>query len=1357
MAAVYLHNALFGPPIPDDNPEHDTDEEIGSAEDAHQRQQSRPNQQQPEEITYPPQPQPTQVHSRRAYRVQSSGDYWKTTSSEFPFETGYSTSPSPPYVTPPSEPEDSRGQQQSDGGWAEAPPWTRPQPLRQTNVDSRDDSYPRTQSINNRFIPLERQEIHLQQRLDSTPPGLTSSVPIHLSETQLYNRNHTIHTADTPLEPTTHSPPIGIGGGRLMDDDADSSSDAMMRKRPRGRRRRVKSSASTLTTTTTTTKPRLSITSPLGANPEITQRPLVYTHDIETRAETEDIQRASRIVSLPLRPGRIPNTRMSARKRRWILIVRVLLTIFLSVWAAYSTARYWLAYSEYRPRPNADTTNPYPKEDPPRSLYALALAITSTVAVTLFAIDSAYLLYFAIYPHEKRPLGRVPTIGPIARNGTRTVADPQTLVPPQPRTSYGGKRPLTAATATTATAGDDKYTAIPLRSSAFSATSSGRRSRRLSKPPPEDWLATYPPFELQEELVKPADAATMERAYVGSNGRTFPSTDEPSHPLAPEPVATSSPDEPVRPSRFVHHERSSGRVVPADAASTSTSRPTSQKLDEPAKSTYALNFPVVCHEPSISPLPPPVGSVPSAQPDPLSRTGTVSGSRMYPGAGSQLNTRGGSKFYPTPGASRFSTASMRRRRKWAKTRILLHVLHWFAFVAINIPGFVNVGLVPVWYNPAPTADSSGANTGVNSPHRLSGLCRWSPDVLWAGSAFPPSYPPPCAQTVSYRAWLWGAIGRVLITFFVAGLWIVVDGVWWGAWVVGTRNIGWRGAVGRPWTPSSIRRRQQQRLAEEKLAHIDEGDATGESENDHGTKRESAFVRRIRLLSAASRASGKSGRSSKSHHTKEKAGELSEGERPPPLPTMTAHAYASPQESATPIGSGTDVEDEVVSPTTKTTTTTTGATKHRVRRKPVRPISFPGPDSTPSSPPTNAIKDIYSPASERSSQEKSRSTYYPPMPGGGIGSRRPSAQGSIGGSTVVGSPLGTKHLSASFEPFNPSSPPSAAQSPLEERGRRSIGLDIVHEHHFDREVLEGEDAERMREYPERPQSRLARYNDDDIPPLIPYRSGARAPSPPSPTAPLYPPTTNTPERGWTTDPNAFSPVVSPNTGAPLLEQGYFLVGDGGFSSGEVNEGAYDDESYYRTVSNGTIASGVDRSTTPLSDRSASPSSYGHVLNPEDRQETESPVEERRYTSRSQYLSPSSSQQQRSAPYQHPLAQGIQLAMGRPPETFEREVRMLGGVVRRMSTIESFGSHERELSRRGSGATARTTTRGNSGGVGRENTNGSGNSGGGLASSLPSPHSPVHGSGSGGQMERSSEGEAVGAIARSNSPTDISPPL
>ena len=50
--------------------------------------------------------------------------------------------------------------------------------------------------------------------------------------------------------------------------------------------------------------------------------------------------------------------------------------------------------TEFRARQGADPTNPYPKEDPPRSLYALALAIISTTAIALLAIDGAYLLYF---------------------------------------------------------------------------------------------------------------------------------------------------------------------------------------------------------------------------------------------------------------------------------------------------------------------------------------------------------------------------------------------------------------------------------------------------------------------------------------------------------------------------------------------------------------------------------------------------------------------------------------------------------------------------------------------------------------------------------------------------------------------------------------------------------------------------------------------------------------------------------------------------------------------------------------------------------------------------------------------------
>ncbi len=112
------------------------------------------------------------------------------------------------------------------------------------------------------------------------------------------------------------------------------------------------------------------------------------------------------------------------------------------------------------------------------------------------------------------------------------------------------------------------------------------------------------------------------------------------------------------------------------------------------------------------------------------------------------------------------------------------------------------------------------------------------------------------------------------------------------------------------------------------------------------------------------------------------------------------------------------------------------------------------------------------------------------------------------------------------------------------------------------------------------------------------------------------------------------------------------------------------------------------------------------------------------------------------------------MGQQPLEFEREVRMLGSVVRRMSTIESLGSHERELSRRGSAATARTTQtgRGNSAGTAqREGTNGSGNSGP-MSPLLATNGSGDRGGGNGGQTEA----EPITGIVRASSPVDMTPP-
>jgi hypothetical protein len=327
-------------------------------------------------------------------------------------------------------------------------------------------------------------------------------------------------------------------------------------------------------------------------------------------------------------------------------------------------------------------------------------------------------------------------------------------------------------------------------------------------------------------------------------------------------------------------------------------------------------------------------------------------------------------------------------------------------------------------------------------------------------------------------------------------------------------------------------------------------------------------------------------------------------------------------------------------------------------------------------------------------------------------------------------------------------------------------------------LDKQSPDLERRYPDRPQSRLARY-EDAATFGTKYRDRPGTHSPP--TSPTYPPSPT--RAGWTADPTVFSPVTSPDADAPLLGRGYFMMGDGGFSAGNANDGAYDADGYYRPLStaeeqaiflpNQAGPSGATRTTSPNSERSNSPISYGHgyYAGVDIRVETPTNGGDEDYSSEApglvpatqgQWPTPSTSQQ--PSAYQHPLALGIQMAMGQPPE-FEREVRMLGSVVRRMSTIESFGSHERELSRRGSAATARTTHtgRGNSGGTAqREGTNGSGNSvhmsslamTSGSGSGSGSGHRSG-GSASGGHTERNPETEATVGFVRATSPTDMSP--
>ncbi|KAG8762906.1 hypothetical protein FRC15_008220, partial [Serendipita sp. 397] len=154
----------------------------------------------------------------------------------------------------------------------------------------------------------------------------------------------------------------------------------------------------------------------------------------------------------------------------------------------------------FRPRSTSQTTTAtpqdlssvYPKEDPIRSRYAFVLALVCSVAVGLLLLDFAAFVYFAIYPREKGALlHRASTIGPIVSRSRPPL--PQSITgddsvgaenqekqqqPQRPRRSQQQQQP------------EDKYTSLPPRNSGFSTTttSSGyRRSRRLSKPAPENW------------------------------------------------------------------------------------------------------------------------------------------------------------------------------------------------------------------------------------------------------------------------------------------------------------------------------------------------------------------------------------------------------------------------------------------------------------------------------------------------------------------------------------------------------------------------------------------------------------------------------------------------------------------------------------------------------------------------------------------------------------------------------------------------------------------------------------------------------------------------------------------------------
>lgn len=871
----------------------------------------------------------------------------------------------------------------------------------------------------------------------------------------------------------------------------------------------------------------------------------------------------------------------------------------------------------------------------------------------------------------------------------------------------------------------------PHRRSAYSTSEERSRSKRLSKVRPPNWV--YPPLQIA------------------------PGTDGNEGPPHNDTILHQRQPEPARPVIDLADSPSprSARATGGARDSVDATRPSSQyysgdeapssppQVERHDRATYKLHLPIACQQPSISPLPPPidVNSLPPSGPQ-------LTTAAVAPGLLSEPTTTA-----PPPRAKdrEAPTRTAPRRvikRKWTKTRRALHVVHWLAFIALNIPGFINVALVPIWYDPRPV--TSGPNStsfeGVNSPHRLAGICAWSPDVIWAGTALPPAYPP-CTPKVSYRAWLWGAIGRVLITFFLSLLWIVLDGVWWGAWVVGTRNIGWRGSLPIPrrdWRP----KRQPSSGADE--SHPE--DTADESGHDA----EGGLWKRIRVMSMtskASKASAKSTRSGRSHG-KEKAREstysLPIHQPPPPVPPLDRSmvdlaspvgtnvnlAMMSPSSSMDALGGGTGSGGEGVSPSSPK--------PHGVRRKVVKyPTS-----STSSFEPINPEQQPTPPTAHE------------------MRSRRPSTH-STGDSTVIGSPLPQGYL-----PGSPSFSPAGSSVGHGAEGRdgaaigRGFGLEMLPE-------LEQHGSEPSSSQPQtRPPSRLGQYEDSN--------AGIRhsPPTPPTPPPGSYPPSSNQPS--WTADMNALSPVTSPNADSELLGNPYFMVGDGGFSAG-TNEGVYDEEGYYLTRrKDDPSRNREERPVSPLSNRSVSTNSYGegHLTPLDVRVETpshegeeeEEAIADPRSTTpwfvhpRTSNNNPLSPPPLVPAASQHPLASGIQLAMGHPVDRMDREVLILGAVVRRMSTIESFGSHERELesSRRGSAGTTRTNQTGRNVGSVRESIGGGGNgSGSGSASGSGngysgSRHSARHPGNSGsGSVEQSADKSTEEGFVTASSPTDLSP--
>ncbi|PVF99574.1 hypothetical protein CPB86DRAFT_281322 [Serendipita vermifera] len=162
---------------------------------------------------------------------------------------------------------------------------------------------------------------------DASPNKSRSNSNNQPSQPSDSNRRH--RKQSDPLHTSSSSPPPSL--------TTNPRSRSHSRTRPKGRRRHTKSISDPYAPTTTTTsdvQPRIDHIQAPDQQAELPNpNPLPSSSQ---RIRSEFFRRR----------GRIPNSAISRTKRITILVLRLLLGgAVLGGWAAYSCARYWLAYS----------------------------------------------------------------------------------------------------------------------------------------------------------------------------------------------------------------------------------------------------------------------------------------------------------------------------------------------------------------------------------------------------------------------------------------------------------------------------------------------------------------------------------------------------------------------------------------------------------------------------------------------------------------------------------------------------------------------------------------------------------------------------------------------------------------------------------------------------------------------------------------------------------------------------------------------------------------------------------------------------------------------------------------------------